>query len=380
VTARQPPDTEPRSRDLLDLVCEGEQAAPGHPVDRVACRRMRIAINKPESLIEAARAGDQDAFRRLIEPHRGVLYAHCYRMLASPHDAEDALQEALLRAWRGLSGFRPAAPIRPWLYRIATNASLDAIAKRPRRHLIAPGRPAAGRADRPGAPLAESGWLEPYPDEVYELGDGESEPGARYEQREGVELAFVAALQHLPARQRAVLVLRDVLGFSAREVADSLGTTAASVNSALQRARRTVEQRLPARSQQATLQSLGDARVRELVQRYIAAWERHDIDAIRELLVEDAVFAMPPYPEWWHGRDAIAGLMAAAGTPRLRDLGVRANGQPAIAWFVWEPDRDAFVASSLEVLTLADAGIEQVTAFVMPELFAGFGLPEQLAR
>jgi RNA polymerase sigma-70 factor (ECF subfamily) len=330
-------------------------------------------------LVDAARGGDEHAFRRLVEPHRGVLHAHCYRMLGSPHDAEDALQETLLRAWRGLSGFRTGAPIRPWLFRIATNVCLDAAARRPRRLLAVAGRPPSGPGDRPGAPLVESIWLEPYPDEVYELGDREAEPGARYEQRESVELAFVAALQHLPARQRAVLVLRDVLGFSAREVAESLETTAASVNSALQRARRSVEERLPDRSQQATLRSLGDAHLRRLVGSYVAAWERNDIEAIRALLVEDAIFAMPPYQEWWRGRDSVAALMAAAGTLRLRHVSIRANGQPAIAWYVWDPDRATYTPSSLEVLTLEASRIRQITAFVLPELFPLFGLPDELA-
>jgi RNA polymerase sigma-70 factor, ECF subfamily len=331
------------------------------------------------ALVQAARGGDQEAFRRLIGPYHGVLYAHCYRILGSPHDAEDALQDTLLRSWRGLSGFRSDAPIRPWLFRIATNACLDALARRPRRRLTVAGRPPARTGEGPGAPLEESIWLEPYPDDLHELGDTGSEPGARYEQRESVELAFVAALQHLPARQRAVLVLRDVLGFSAREVAESLETTPASVNSALQRARSTVEERLPAQSQQATLHALGDARLRELVDRYVAAWERHDIEAIRALLVEEAIFAMPPYAEWWRGRDAIAALFAAAGTPRLRHVLTRANGQAAIAWYVWSSDRETYTASSLEVLTVEAARIKQITAFVSPALFPRFGLPKELA-
>ena len=172
-----------------------------------------------QRLLDAARGGDEDAFRRLVGPHRGVLYAHCYRMLGSPHDAEDALQEALVRSWRGLPGFRAGAPVRPWLFRIATNACLDALARRPRRLLSTDRRPPTEPGGAPGAPLEEPIWLEPYPDGIYDLGDRQSEPGARYEQRESVELAFVAALQHLPGRQRAVLLLRDVLGFTAREVA-----------------------------------------------------------------------------------------------------------------------------------------------------------------
>jgi RNA polymerase sigma-70 factor (ECF subfamily) len=302
---------------------------------------------------------DHDAFRRLVDEHRARLHAHCYRMLGSPHDADDALQETLVRAWRGLPGFRAGAPLRPWLFKIATNVCLDELASRPRREIILADHPPSAPGDGPGSPLTEVAWLEPY------------------EQREGVELAFVAALQHLPARQRAVLLLREVLGFSAREVAAFLETTEASVNSAMQRARSAISARVPAQSQQATLRSLGDGRVRELVERYIEAWERHDIEALRSLLVEDAIFAMPPYPAWWHGRDAIMEMWAAVPPQRLRHIVVQANGQPAIAWYVWAPDREAYIASSLEVYTLRGAQIEQITAFVLPELFPRFGLTDE---
>ena len=240
---------------------------------------MIVAETPDPRVLGAARRGDEDAFRRLVEPHRRELHAHCYRMLGSLQDAEDALQETLLRAWRGLGGFEDGKPLRPWLYKIATNASLDAMAKRPKRvlHLDAPPwQP----ADGPGTPLLESIWIDPYPDEHLGLADGYAAPEARYELRESVELAFIAALQHLPARQRAVLILREVLGFSAREVAQSLDTTAASVNSALQRARKTVEDVLPERSQQQTLRSLGDDGLRRLVERYVAAWESRNVDAM----------------------------------------------------------------------------------------------------
>ena len=332
-----------------------------------------------QRLLEAARGGEETAFRRLVEPHRAVLYAHCYRMLGALHDAEDAMQETLLRSWRGLSGFRGGMALRPWLFKIATNVCLDAAARRRPRVVTIAGRPPAGAGDKPGAPLVESIWLEPYPDDAYELRDDETEPGARYEQRESVELAFVAALQHLPARQRAVLILRDVLGYSAREVAEALQTTTAAANSALQRARATVEQESPERSQQEGLRSLGDARVRELVDSYVAAWERNDVEAIRALLVEDAIFAMPPFTEWWRGRDAVAALMAGAGPIRLRHVSTRASSQPAVAWYIWDPDREIYAASALEVITVDRGRIKQITAFVTPELFPRFGLPEQLA-
>jgi RNA polymerase sigma-70 factor, ECF subfamily len=236
-----------------------------------------------QELLDAARGGSEDAFRRIVEEHRSALHAHCYRMLGSLQDAEDALQETLLRAWRGLSGFSGRSSLRTWLYKIATNTCLDSIARRSKRTLpIEHGQPANPGEDV-GQPLVETVWIEPYPDEA--LGVAESaEPGARYEQREALELAFIVALQHLSANQRAVLILREVLGFSAREVSNTLDTTVASVNSALGRARKAVDERLPERSQQETLRALGDERMRELVEAYVDAWERGDVDAVAALL------------------------------------------------------------------------------------------------
>src|SRR5918911_5551220 len=195
----------------------------------------RSAIPNEDKLLDAARKGDENAFARLVEPYRTELHAHCYRMLGSVHDAEDALQEAHLRAWRGLKSFEGRSSLRSWLYTIATNTCLNAIAKRPKRVLPIDYGPAADPHDMPGQPVVESVWVEPYPDEMLGIEDGYAAPEARYEQREAVELAFVAALQHLPPNQRAVLILREVMGFSAREVAETLDTTVASVNSALQR-------------------------------------------------------------------------------------------------------------------------------------------------
>jgi RNA polymerase sigma-70 factor, ECF subfamily len=331
-------------------------------------------------LLGAARGGDEDAFRRLVEPHRTALHAHCYRMLGSLHDAEDALQDALLRAWRGLSGFDGRSALRRWLYRIATNACLDAIARRPKRVLPID----YGRADEVGVweeRVADAAWLEPYPDEVLGLEQGYAAPEARYEQREAVELAFVAALQHLPARQRAVLVLREVLGFSAKEVSETLGTTVAAVNSALQRAHKAVDERLPERSQQATLRELGDDRVRGIVQRFVDAFERGDVDAIVGLLAGDATFAMPPYAGAYRGRDAIAAswLMPGGPPPRLRYLPTRANGQLALGTYRLDREGNSFRAIALDVLTLRGTWIADVTAFRSPEVFARFGLPSELA-
>ena len=337
---------------------------------------MIVADVPDPRVLEAARRGDQDAFRALVEPHRRELHAHAYRMLGSLQDAEDALQETLLRAWRGLGGFQGGKALRPWLYKIATNVSLDALAKRPKRTLhldAAPSHP----TDGPGAPLVESTWIEPYPDEHVGLADGYAAPEARYEQRESVELAFIAALQHLPARQRAVLIMREVLGFSAREVAQSLDTTAASVNSALQRARKTVDEALPDRSQQATLRSLGDERLSGLVQRYVEAWESRNVDLMVAVLTEDVTFAMPPFPHWFSGRDTVIAFMVATGKPPLRYVLTRAGGQPAVGWYRKAP-RDVYLPTSIEVLALEGERVKEVTAFASPFLFPYFGLPAEL--
>ena len=232
-------------------------------------------------LLERARAGDEEAFTRLVEAHRAGLHAHCYRMLGSLHDAEDALQEALLRAWRGLPRMQGRSSLRTWLHRIATNTCLDAIARRPRRVLPVDYGPRveAGEAE-PAAPASRAIWIEPISDHELQLEDGRESPEARYERREAIELAFVAALQHLPPRQRAVLILRDVLGFSARETAECLDVTVASANGLLRRARKTAESRLPERSQQTTLRELGDDAVTELVRSFTDAFEGGDVPAI----------------------------------------------------------------------------------------------------
>jgi RNA polymerase sigma-70 factor, ECF subfamily len=336
-----------------------------------------IAKPSEEELLDAVRGGDEEAFRRLIDPYRSELHAHCYRMLGSLHDAEDALQETLLRAWRALPRFGGPGLVRPWLYRIATNVCLDTLARRPGRLLpIEQGAPARPDDD-PGAPSMEPIWLEPYPDREVGLEDGYATPEARYEQRESVELAFVAALQHLPATQRAVLILRDVLGFSAREVAETLETTIASVNSALQRARKTVDARIPPRSQQATLRSLGAKQVREIVANYIDAWERGDVDALVAMLADDATFAMPPYSAWWRGREVIA---AFAAEPVHRYLPTQANGQAANGAYRWNPQTGSYVAEALEVLTIEGTLVQAMTAFMTPEIFPHFGLPGELSQ
>jgi RNA polymerase sigma-70 factor (ECF subfamily) len=297
-------------------------------------------------------------------------------MLGSVHDAEDSLQEALLRAWRGLPRFQDRSSLRTWLYRISTNTCLDALARRKKRVLPVDFGPAADTHDSPGEPLAESVLIEPYPDD----------PEAGYEQRESVELAFVAALQHLPPNQRATLILRDVLGFSAQEAADALGTSVVSVNSALQRARRTIDERLPDRSQQATLRALGDERVRELVDRYMDALERGDVDAVVALLAEDATWSMPPCPAWYRGEALAAFLAEYPGRERWRHVPARANGQVAVGCYMWDEARAGFYIAVLDVLTLRGDKVAAVTAFLAPWLFRRFGdveghmTPEAFAR
>jgi RNA polymerase sigma-70 factor (ECF subfamily) len=338
------------------------------------------STTQEQGLLEAARDGDEGAFRDLIEPHRAELHAHCYRMLGSVQDAEDALQEALLRAWRGLPRFEGRSAPRSWLYRIATNTCLDSIARRRKRVLPVDYGPPADPADDPGEPLGDSVWVEPYPDERFGIEDGYAAPEARYEQREAVELAFIAALQHLPPRQRAALILRDVLGLSAREVAEALETSVASVNSALQRARKAVDERLPPRSQQATLRELGDQRISALVERFVDAFERGEIDAILGLLAEDATFAMPPYASWYRGRDAVgeSWLMPGGPPPRLRYVPTRANGQPALGTYCLDDDSGTYVPIALDVFTLRGAEIAEVIAFRTPDVFTHFGLPDEL--
>src|SRR3954452_13601610 len=318
-------------------------------------------------LLETARKGSEDAYARLVEPHRSELQAHCYRMLGSVQDAEDALQEALVRAWKGLDRFEGRSSLRSWLYRIATNTSLDAIGKRPKRILPIDYGPPTDPHDGVGEPLVESVWIEPFPDETLGIEDGYASPDARYEQRESVELAFVAALQLLPANQRAVLILREVLGFSAQETADALETSVASVNSALQRARKTVEERTPEQSQQATLRELGDERVREIVERYLEAWERNDVETVMEILAEDATFTMPPLASWFGGEESIRIFLSGwplSGTWRWRPLSTRANGQPALAFYIWDDGERAYMPFALNVLTFRGDRISAVDAFV----------------
>jgi RNA polymerase sigma-70 factor (ECF subfamily) len=359
-----------------------------------------------QELLETARSGSEDAYARLVESHRSELHAHCYRMLGSVQDAEDALQEALLRAWKALPKFEGRSSLRSWLYRIATNTSLDAIERRPKRILPIDYGPPADPHGGVGEPVVESVWIEPYPDDTLGIEDGYASPDARYEQRESVELAFVAALQLLPANQRAALILREVLGFSAQETADTLETSVASINSALQRARATIEKKLPEQSQQETLRSLGDDQLRELVERYADAWERNDVDAVIAMLTEDAAFTMPPMARWFQGHDGIRGFLEGYSMIpdwRWQSVPTTANGQPALAFYSWDEEQGVRVPFAVNVLTFEGEKIKEVDAFIVrssmdpdpdvqartPEqpadygklaaAFARFGLPDRLA-
>jgi RNA polymerase sigma-70 factor, ECF subfamily len=306
-------------------------------------------------------------------------------MLGSVHDADDALQDTLLRAWRGAAGLREAASARSWLYAIATNVCLTELGRRQRRVLPHDFGPAAEPHSAPGMPAAESSWLEPYPDEAVGLQAGRVSAEAVYDQQEGVELAFVAALQHLGARQRAVLLLREVLGFSAQEAATTLETSVASVNSALQRAREAVRQRVPARTQQATLRGLGDRGLGEVISRYVDAWERCDVDAFVALLTDDATFAMPPLSTWYTPRETIATWAreyALSGAWRWRTVLTRANAQPALAFYAWDQPAGAYLPFALNVLSMRDGLISDVTAFIVrsidaPEPDAYVRFPQQ---
>jgi RNA polymerase sigma-70 factor (ECF subfamily) len=320
-------------------------------------------------LLAAARDGDEAAFGRLLDPFRGELQAHCYRMLGSIHDAEDALQDALLRVWRGLAGFedRGGGALRAWLYRIATNASLDLISRRRRRGLPADLAPRAGADELPGRPLTETVWIEPW-GEAPAVPDEAPGPGERAEQRESLELAFVAAMQQLPARQRAVLILREVLGFSAAEVGEALETTVPSVNSALQRARAAVEERVGERSQTATLRALGDARTREIVGAYTEAMTAGDVPRVVSMLTEDMAWSMPPLSSWYAGKGTVEAFLRGGplnGSWRWRHRPAHANGQLAVGTYTYLEDEDAFLPFSLDVLTLEGEKIKAIDAFIV---------------
>jgi RNA polymerase sigma-70 factor (ECF subfamily) len=311
---------------------------------------------------------DQQAFEELAKAYRGELHVHCYRMLGSVLDAEDLVQETLLRAWRARATFQEQASPRTWLYRIATNACLTALARRPRRLL----------PEDLGAPSHEVAWLEPYPDRLLDaVADAALGPEGLYDQREATELAFIAALQHLPPRQRAVLLMRDVVGLAVAEVAEQLDSSREAISSAHQRARATLQQRL----QRTTPRSL-NAGERQLLERYVAAWESGDLDAFVGLLAEDVLLSMPPMPEWFAGRAAVRGFFAWAWSPPgpgpFRLHRTSANARPAFGLYGRAPDGEGYTPQAIQVLTLDGNRIARVHGFVRPDLFGRFGLPARL--
>lgn len=326
-----------------------------------------------------ARHGDDDAFARLVTPLRRELHAHCYRMLGSTHDADDALQDALLRAWRGLARFEGRGSLRSWLYTVATRTCLDLVESRSRRALPVDLGPSSDQVVMDDVARTDVAWLGPYPDAG--LSDNPTAPSARYEQREAVELAFVAALQHLPGNQRAALMLFDVLGFSAAEIAQVMDTSATSVNSALARARKVVAERVQSPSQQQTLRRVGDSRLRYLVSSYAAALESGDVDALVALLTEDVTWSMPPRPHWYHGLEAVthfAVRIPLTSCGNWRHVPTSANGQPSVGCYLRRDDTEEYVGWSINVFTVRDDRICAITSFLGQDQFAPFGLPTSL--
>ena len=323
---------------------------------------------------------DESAFAALVERHRGELQVHCYRMLGSYEDSEDLVQETFLRAWhkRASYSFERGSSLRAWLYRIATNACLDALRGRPRR--VLPQQVAAAADPRAApAPPADLPWLQPYPDELLApIALPEDQPDAVVIARETIELAFIAAIQHLPPRQRAVLILRDVLGWSAKETASLIEASVASVNSALQRARATLQDRVPKeRTEWAPSTGLSEDE-RELLRRYVDAHERADAHGLAALLREDARLTMPPHPTWYAGREAIVTAARKGFDPefgRLRSVVVGANTQPAVAHYLQRPGESEYRALAFDVLRIEDRRIAEIASFAFPGLFSAFGLP-----
>jgi RNA polymerase sigma-70 factor (ECF subfamily) len=315
---------------------------------------------------------EESAFAAQLERHRAELQLHCYRMLGSYEESEDLVQETFLRAWRGRASFSPDSP-RAWLYRIATNACLDVLRSRPRRVLSVELGPPSD-PNEPPAPPEDRPWLQPYPDRL--LAPAEDEPGAAVVERETIELAFLAAIQHLPPRQRAVLILRDVVGWSANETAALLEASVASVNSALRRARATLREHLPQRrtewARTATEQE------RALLQAWVDAHNQGDPQALAVLLREDARLTMPPLPTWYEGREAIVIASAKGFEPdfgQLHGVVAAANLQPTAAYYLRAPGESEYRPLAFDVLRVEDGLVAEVGSFVFPELFPAFGLP-----
>jgi RNA polymerase sigma-70 factor (ECF subfamily) len=329
-----------------------------------------------DQVVNAATAGDEAAFTQLVERYRGELQVHAYRMLGSLEDAQDALQEAFFRAWNGRATYRRQSTFRAWLYRITTNACLRILERRPRRVAPYDVAPAAQVGARPQPP-ADLPWLQPYPDRLL---DESPEPGDAVVARETIELAFLAAIQHLPPRQRAVLILRDALDWSASETAAVLELSVAAVNSALQRARATMKERLPAKRLEWATVADAEQAERSLLRTYMEAWERHDESELVALLREDVRLAMPPHPTWYEGREAVAAFLAGVamkpGAEAHRLLPTRANGQPAFG--VYRGHGDDLKPFAINVIAIESGLVADMHFFKYPELFPGFGLPDRL--
>jgi len=331
-------------------------------------------------LMTQARAGDGQAFAQLTDPHRRELQVHCYRILGSTHDAEDALQETLLAAWQGLGGFEGRSSIRTWLYRIATSRCLNALRSANRRPKM-DGPLFEIRLPEPTR-MGEAVWLEPYPDVLLDgLSDGSAGPEARYEAREAISLAFITALQLLPPRQRAVLVLRDVLGFRAGEVADILDTTEESVTSALKRARATLERKAPSSDEREPPPAPNSPAEQKIVEELCRAYESNDLDGVIALLTDDVWIRMPPVPLEYQGCELATEFFNAAAAFRssrqFRLVPTRANHQPAFGLYVKDPHATVLHANGLLVLTLAGNLISEMTRFDN-DVFPSFGLPRTL--
>jgi RNA polymerase sigma-70 factor (ECF subfamily) len=327
--------------------------------------------------LKAAVAGDEGAFAQLVAPYRRELRAHCYRMSGSLHDADDLLQDSLLRAWKGLKGFEGRSSLRTWLYKVTTSACLDALDGKAARSLPTSAGPAADPAAPMGPPRLDPVWLEPCPEELLASESSQS-PEALYAARESVAFAFLVALQNLPPKQRAVLILRDVLGMQATECAGLLDLTVAAVNSALQRARETLESRSGALHGEAAPPE--DEATRTLLGRYVSAWELADVSALVALLHEEATLCMPPLAEWLEGRAAIGqsiGRMVLVPEARgaFRLVPTRANGMPAFAAYQRDPASGSFRPFGIHVLAIEDGAIKAITAFLDPTLLARLGLP-----
>lgn len=339
-----------------------------------------------EAPVAGFAAHDQSASERLIEPYRGELLLHCYRLLGSLQDAEDAVQETMLRAWKhaGTFTFKGPGSLRSWLYTIATNASLDALKKRSPRTLPL----AASPVSDPALPVAprnpETLWLEPFPESW--LVEATENPEARYTRSESVSLAFLTALQLLPPRQRAILLLSDVLDWRASEVAQLLGLSVSAVNNALHRARATLEKNYRSEQREMAQSQRADAETSALLARYLHAWENDDVDGLVALLKEDATLSMPPVPSWYQGPAAIRALLRSIVFPshipnRWRLYPTRANGQHAFALYRLDEATRIYRAHGIQVVTLdAVRRVADITAFLHPELTASFGFPPYLPQ